>query len=92
MKKAAKLIVQGTTQGFFFRQFIKENSESLNLKGFVRNLNNGDLEVIVEGENYSIDKLEKILRRGPKHSNIRNVIREEKKWTGDFLDFKILRC
>ena len=90
MKKAAKLIVQGTTQGFFFRQFIKENSESLNLKGFVRNLNNGDLEVIVEGENYSIDKLEKILRIGPT-SNIRNVIREEKKWTGDFLDFKILR-
>ena len=91
MKKAAKFIIQGTTQGFFFRQFIKENAESLNLRGFVRNLNNGDLEVITEGENYSIDKLEKILKRGPRHSNIRNVIKEEKKWTGEFFDFKILR-
>lgn len=91
MKTGAKFLIQGTTQGFFFRQFTKENAESLNLKGFVRKLDNGDLEVIVEGENFSIDKLEKILKRGPRHSNIRNVKREDKKWSGGFSDFKILR-
>ncbi len=91
MKKAAKLIIQGTVQGIFYRQFTKEHADKLKLSGFVRNLENGDVEVVVEGEGDNIDRLEGLLKQGPEHSQIRNILREEKKWSGDLKGFKILR-
>lgn len=91
MKKAAKFVVQGTVQGLFYRQFTKEKAEDLKLNGFVRNLSDGTVEVVVEGEGDNIDRLEMILKEGPEHSHIRNVSREEKKWSGDIKGFKIIR-
>ena len=91
MKKAARIIVSGTVQGIFFRQFVKEHADKLGLTGFTRNLTAGDVEVIVEGEGDSIERLVGFLKRGPEHSQIRNVQVEDRKWTGEFREFKILR-
>ena len=91
MKKAAKIIVKGTVQGVFFRQFIKEHAEDLKLRGFCRNLENNDIEIIVEGEKEAIGRLVRILEKGPEHSQIRDVGVSERKWEGDFREFKILR-
>lgn len=91
MKKAVKLIVQGTVQGIFFRQFVKEHADDLKLRGFVRNLEDGTVEIIVEGEDEQIERLVGFVRKGPQHAQIRNVEIEERKWSGDFKEFKILR-
>lgn len=91
MKRAVKIEITGTVQGVFFRQFIAENAVKLGLKGFVRNLDNGDVEVIAEGETDSILKMIEICKQGPKHSQIKNVKVEERKYEGDFKEFKILR-
>lgn len=91
MKKAARFIIQGTVQGIFYRQFVKENADKLKLTGFTRNFENGDVEVVVEGEADAIERLSNFCKKGPQHSQIRNVRVEEKKWSGDFKDFKILR-
>ncbi len=91
MKKALKLIVQGTVQGIFFRQFVKEHADNLKLTGFVRNLEDGNVEIIVDGEQEQIERLVGFIREGPKHAQIRNVKIEERKWSGDFKEFKILR-
>ena len=91
MKKAGRFIIQGTVQGIFFRQFVKEHADNLKLRGFVRNLENGDIEVIAEGEAENLDRLTGFLKKGPEHSQIRNVRIEERKWSGDFEKFKILR-
>ncbi len=91
MKKAAKFVVQGTVQGIFFRQFVKEHAEDLKLKGFVRNLESGEVEVIAEGEDENIGRLLVFLKKGPAHAQIRNVKAEERKWSGDFCEFKILK-
>lgn len=91
MKKAGRFVVQGTVQGIFFRQFVKEHATNLKLTGFVRNLENGEVEVIAEGEAESLDRLLVFLKKGPEHAQIRGVKVEEKKWSGDFKDFKILR-
>lgn len=91
MKKAGRFVVQGTVQGIFFRQFVKEHAEDLKLRGFVRNLESGEVEVVVEGEAESIERLVGFLRKGPVHAQIRNVKAEERKWSGDFEGFKILR-
>jgi len=91
VKSALKIVVSGTVQGIFFRQFAKEHSDKLGLKGFVRNLENGDVEVLVEGEKDNALKLVEILRKGPSYSQIRTIKTEERKWSGDMKDFKILR-
>ena len=91
MKKAARFVVKGTVQGVFFRQFVKGNADGLGLKGFVRNLTGGDVEIVVEGEAEQIERLTGIVRKGPAHSQIRHVQIEERKWSGDFGEFKILR-
>jgi acylphosphatase len=91
MKRGAKFTVQGTVQGIFFRQFVKENADKLNVTGFVRNLENGTVEIVAEGELEKVNELGTLLKKGPEHSQIRNVVFEEKKWSGEFKDFKILR-
>ena len=91
VKSAAKIVVSGTVQGIFFRNFAKEHADKLNLKGFVRNLENKDVEVFAEGEKENIAKLISALKEGPQHSQIRSVKTEEKKWSGDLKEFKILR-
>ena len=89
MKKAVRLYIEGTVQGVFFRQFIKENAERQNLRGFVRNLENGKVEVFIEGDNDNIDKMIELCRKGPKHSQIRDVEIKEEKFQ-DFKEFKLL--
>lgn len=91
VKKALKAIVQGTVQGVFFRNFVKENSDKLGLKGFVRNLESGDVEIVAEGEKEDLQKLVELLKKGPEHAQIRNVAVSDRSWSGDFPDFKILR-
>ena len=89
MKKAVRLYIKGTVQGIFFRQFIKENAERNDVKGFVRNLEDGRVEVFIEGDNENIDKMIELCNKGPKHSKIDNVeVKEEK--IQDFKEFKIL--
>jgi len=91
VKRAIKAIVQGTIQGVFFRSFCKQNADFLKLKGHVRNMTNGHVEVFLEGDHTAIERMIQILKKGPEHSQIKNVVVEEKKWTGDSDSFKILR-
>ena len=45
MKKSIRLYISGIVQGIFFRNFVKENAERYNVKGFVRNLEDGRVEI-----------------------------------------------
>ncbi|MCF7910702.1 acylphosphatase [Candidatus Pacearchaeota archaeon] len=89
MKKSVRLYINGTVQGVFFRAFVKENAEKLNIKGFVRNLEDGRVEVFIEGDIDSVKKMIEICKKGPKHSQIRNVEEKSEKFQ-DFKQFKIL--
>ena len=91
MKRAVKLVIKGTVQGIFFRQFVKENANNLKLVGFVRNIDDGEVEIIAEGKDEQIERLIGFVKKGPEHAQIRHVQIEEIKWSGDFKEFKILR-
>ena len=67
--------------------FVKENAERYNVKGFVRNLEDGRVEVFLEGNSDDVNKMIDLCKKGPKHSQIRNVqIKPEK-----FQDFKVFK-
>lgn len=89
MKKAVKCIIKGTVQGVFFRNFVKTNAQKLGLNGFVRNLENGSVEVFVEGDVDSVDELCNICKQGPRHAKIKSVDITEQPFQ-DFKEFKIL--
>ena len=89
MKKSVRLYIRGTVQGIFYRQFVKENAERYNVKGFVRNLEDGRVEVFAEGNQEDVDKLIELCRQGPKHSKIENIEIKEERFQ-DFKEFKLL--
>jgi acylphosphatase len=89
MKKAVRLYINGTVQGVFFRAFIKENAERNNVKGFSRNLEDGRIEVFIEGEPDNVNKVVELCKKGPRHAQIRSVDIKAEKFQ-DFKTFKVL--
>ena len=87
--KTTKIFITGTVQGIFFRRFIKEEAEKLGLKGFVRNLDDGRIEVVAEGKDENINKMIAICKKGSAHSIIKNVQSQEIRNQG-FDSFKVL--
>ena len=89
MKKSIRLYITGTVQGIFFRAFLKENAERYNVKGFTRNLEDGRVEVFLEGNVDDVNKMIILCGQGPKHSQIRKVEEKQERFQ-DFKTFKIL--
>ena len=89
MKKSVRLYITGTVQGVFFRIFIKENAERQDVKGFIRNLEDGRVEVFLEGDVDKVNKMTELCKKGPKHSQIKNVEIKPERFQG-FRVFKVL--
>jgi acylphosphatase len=89
MKKSVRLYITGTVQGIFFRAFVKENAERYNVKGFVRNLEDGRLEVFLEGNADDVNKMIELCKKGPKHSQIQKIEEKTERFQ-DFKTFKVL--
>jgi acylphosphatase len=89
MKKSVRLYISGIVQGVFFRDFVKENAERYNVKGFIRNLDDGRIEIFLEGDVDDVNKMIEMCRTGPKHSQIKNVEAKEETFQ-DFKNFKVL--
>jgi len=88
--KSTKIFISGTVQGVFFRNFIKDKANELGLKGFARNLDDGRVEVVVEGRDENVNEMVKICRKGPAHSDVKNVETQEIKHQG-LSGFKVLK-
>ncbi|MGD9275852.1 MAG: acylphosphatase [Candidatus Pacearchaeota archaeon] len=89
MKKSVRVYINGTVQGVFFRMFVKENAERHNVKGFVRNLEDGRVEVFFEGDSENVNKMIELCKKGPRHSVIRQVEVKPERFQG-FKVFKVL--
>lgn len=83
------MYINGTVQDIFFRGYIKENAERHNVKGFVRNLEDGRVEIFLEGDNDDVDKVVELCKKGPKHALIKSIEIKPEKFQ-DFKTFKIL--
>ncbi len=90
MKKSVRLYVSGFIQGIFYRAHVKENAERLNVKGFVRNLEDSRVEVFLEGDSDDVRKMIDICGKGVKSAEIRNVEIKEERFQ-DFKNFQILK-
>ena len=89
MEICAKIIVIGLVQGVNFRYFTYNKAIALGLKGYVKNLYNGNVETEVEGDRGSIDIFIKELKIGPRLSDVRDLKIEWKEFTGKYKSFEI---
>jgi acylphosphatase len=67
------LIIKGKVQGVFFRASTKEMAEKLNITGWVKNTDGGDVEVRAQGEDEALEKFIAWCRRGPSQAKVTQV-------------------
>jgi Acylphosphatases len=87
----AHVWISGRVQGVFFRAHTKEVAEKLGLTGWVRNLPDGRVEAVFEGEEEAVKEAIEWCKRGPPLARVEKVEVRYEDPTGEFRDFRIVR-
>jgi acylphosphatase len=82
--------ISGKVQGVAFRHDTRRTALSLNLTGWVKNLPDGRMEAVFEGEDDSIDAMRAWCSKGPPLAHVLHVDIQEKSYKGEFSDFRVL--
>jgi acylphosphatase len=88
--KRVHLFIFGRVQGVCFRRETRLRAMFLKLKGFVKNLEDGRVEAVIEGDENKIDKLINWARRGPALAKVKNVQILEENYIGEYSNFDII--
>jgi len=86
---AVRATVQGRVQGVFFRASVEEHAQLLGLRGYVRNLPAGDVEVVAEGEREKAERLVEYLKVGPPGARVKRVVARWSAYTGSYSSFRV---
>ena len=70
-------VVRGRVQGVGYRSFAARHAQELNLAGYTKNLDNGDVEVFAQGPRGVVDEFAGYLHAGPRFADVRGVEVEE---------------
>ena len=82
-------VIEGHVQGVGYRMFAANLARELGLTGWVRNLRNGNVEVIAEGRRSVLENLLNSLYRGPRSAYITKITTEWLPATGEFTSFDV---
>lgn len=85
----AHLEISGLVQGVYFRYSASEEAAGLGVTGWVRNLPNGNVEAVIEGEEAKVEQMIKWCGRGPAPARVDKVEVKRLPATGEFSAFKI---
>jgi acylphosphatase len=89
MKSRAHVFVSGRVQGVFFRTEVKYKADGYGVKGWVRNLPDGRVEAVFEGDEEAVKALVDFCKRGPPGAIVTSVDSKLESFTGEFDGFKI---
>ncbi len=89
--KSLHLKVHGRVQGVFFRAFTRAHAVQLGLKGSVKNLIDGTVDVYAEGEEKKLKELIDRLSRGPPGAKVEKIGEEWGKAQKQYADFEVER-
>jgi len=87
--KCVHVYISGKVQGVFFRAVTQKTAIGFNLTGWVRNVPDGRVEAIFEGEDTNIDKMIAWCHIGPPAARVIEVLIEAEPYSGEFRDFSI---
>ena len=87
--KCIHLVVSGRVQGVSFRANVRDKANELGLKGYTKNLKNGNVEVIAEGDEEKIKELTEFIKKGPGIASV-SGIQVNHKLPENFKSFEII--
>ena len=89
MKEQRHIRIHGKVQGVGYRFFATRVARRMGLKGWVQNMRDGSVEVLVEGEKQAIDDWIEELREGPRFAEVTRIEQESKEFSGKLPDFDV---
>jgi len=84
-----RVLISGMVQGVNFRAYTRAAARQTGVTGWVRNLPDGRVEAVFEGEPDKVNQMVGWCRKGPSYSRVADVDVHEETPTGEFADFGI---
>jgi acylphosphatase len=88
-KKALHVMIEGRVQGVGFRWFVREVGSSLGLVGYVKNLPDGRVEAVAEGDEPTLQQFLVRMHEGPSHAHVKKVNESWTEPSGRYQAFQI---
>lgn len=83
-------IISGKVQGVWFRANTKKKADELEISGWVKNTEDGNVEAVFEGDEKNVYKLIRWCSKGPANSKVTKIDIIKKKYTKEFNNFSII--
>ena len=90
MNKRCHILISGKVQGVYYRAYAKTNAEKVRVTGYVKNMPDGRVEVVAEGDEFDVLSFIQFIRSGPPSSVIEGFDVEWLPASGEFKDFQVL--
>ncbi|KYC52384.1 MAG: Acylphosphatase [Candidatus Methanofastidiosum methylothiophilum] len=87
--KRARIYVSGLVQGVFYRANAQKEAQRLKVTGYIKNLSDGRVEAVIEGEDLCVNKMIQWCEVGPKYARVDKVEVISEQYKGEFKDFLI---
>jgi acylphosphatase len=90
MKVRVHVAVQGRVQGVFFRWETRRRAHKEGVTGWIRNLPDGRVEGVFEGDKIQVERVVDFCRRGPLGARVQSIQVNYEEFKGEFSDFRIM--
>lgn len=81
--------ISGKVQGVFFRAYTRDKARELGLKGWVRNMRDGRVEAVLEGEKEKVEEMLRWCHKGSPYAIVKEVEVHEEPYTREFRSFEV---
>ena len=88
-KIQVKAVINGRVQGVFYRAETKKTADQLGIQGYVKNLPNGSVEAVFEGDSSIVNKMLEWCSKGPSAAIVENIFSEKIEGLSIFEEFLI---
>ena len=89
MRVARRFVIRGRVQGVGFRYFTQDTALREGVTGWVRNLPDGRVEALAEGDVEAVTRVERALRAGPRGARVDRVYVDNEEPTGAYTTFSV---
>jgi acylphosphatase len=89
MRIARRFYVSGRVQGVGFRYFLEEVANREGVTGYVRNMPDGRVEALVEGDSEAVTRVERAVRSGPASARVEHVDADVLTPSGAYKSFRV---
>ena len=87
----AHILISGDVQGVYYRVSCKEYAIGVGVKGWVRNLDNGNVEALAQGEKEKIERFLEWCKKGPPQAKVEEIKITWQEANGPFNGFSVIK-